>query len=649
MLFTLFDAYVLRPATVHDPYSLYQLAYSTQRVRTQPSFTWDQYQALRSGSPALTDAIASEEFFARVDRRSLGGLLVSGNYFTMLGIPMTFGRPILPEDAATLGAGQVVVLSYQIWKSEFGADPSIVGRKILVNGQPMVVIGICGADFAGLSMTDTPEDLYMPVTMAGLLVPHANPFAADRPAVLQLVGRLLPAISQDRAKAALTVTMSHLTESLPPSEQAAQAVLVSKATALPLDPKILAIFSPLILTFGLVLVICCANVTNMMLARAIARQREIGVRLSLGAGRSRLVCQLLSESLLLALLAGAVGLAVSQWATRGAQHLLFSTAPASYAKLLRLLPLNVDRRVLLFIVLTAGLATVTSGLAPALQATRVTLVSALRGEFIRLQSSRLRYALVVSQITVCLLLLVLTGVLVRSSSAYQATEIGYSLRGVVSPMMLNRPDPSSLQRLAGHLALQPWVGGLAATMRPPLSGISRSIAVTPAGSGQAEPTTIWSRPSTSDCWESPSSGGGLSSRPSRCGGRRGDRQRSHCPPFLAPRRSTGQDHRDRRIAQPGSRGTTQNGNGRGSGHRRGRSERYAVQRRRFHHDLSPHLGERRPRAAASDSREEQYRRRTRVAGVGNCRGDPRPPPAGSCSGRARPRGPCPGGCGGSGG
>jgi predicted permease len=487
MLFTLFNAYVLRPAAVHDPYSLYQLAYSTQRVRTRPTFSWDQYQAIRSHSPALTDAIASEEFFARVDNRSLDGLLVSGNYFTMLGVATSIGRPILPDDAATEGTGRVMVLSHQMWKSEFGADPAIVGRKILVNAQPLVVIGVCGADFAGLSMSDTPEDFYVPITMAGLLVPRSDPLAPDRPAVLQLVGRLLPGVSPDRAQAALTAAMRQLTEELPETERAIQAVMGSKATAVPLDPRVIAVFSPLIMAFGLVLVICCANVTNMMLARAIGRQREIGVRLSLGASRSRLVRQLVSENVLLALFAGAVGLAVSYLATRGAQQLLVSTLPASYAKLFRLVPLTVDRRVVLFIVIAAGLATIVSGLAPALQATRVTLVGALRGEFsAKVRSSRLRYALVVSQITVCLLLLVLTGVLVRSSSTYQTTEVGYNLRGLVSPLLLNRPDPSGSLKLFQHLAVQPWVGGLAATIRPPLSGLSRSFAVVPAGGSQSE-------------------------------------------------------------------------------------------------------------------------------------------------------------------
>ncbi len=487
MLFTLFNAYVLRPAAVHDPYSLYQLSYSTERVRTRSNFSWDQYQALRSHSPALTDAIASEEFFARVDSRPQDGLLVSGNYFTMLGAPMALGRPILPEDAASEGAGQVVVLSYEMWKSQFGADPAVVGRKLLVNAQPLVVVGVCAADFAGLAMTDTPEDFYVPVTMAGLLVPRSDPFAPDRPAVLQVVGRILPGVSVDRAQAALTAAMRHLTGELPETERALQAVLASKATAIALDPKVLAVFSPLIAAFGLVLAICCANVTNMMLARAIGRQKEIGVRLSLGASRSRLVRQLVSENVLLALLAGGVGLAVSYLATRGAERLLVSTLPASYSKLVRLVPLTVDRRVVLFIAIAAGLSTLLSGLVPALQATRMTLVNALRGEFSgKIRSSRLRYALVVGQITVCLLLLVLTGILVRSSSTYQTTQVGYNLRGLVSPLLLNRPDPSGSLKLFQYLAVQPWVSGVAATIRPPMSGISRSIAVKPAGSSEAE-------------------------------------------------------------------------------------------------------------------------------------------------------------------
>src|SRR5262249_27361620 len=150
---------------------------------------------------------------------------------------------------------------------------------------------------------------------------------------------------------------------------------------LPMNPRMLAVFSPLIGAFVLVLVICCANAANMMLARAIRRQREIGVRLAIGASRGRLIRQLLSEGLLLAALAGAMAYTVAFFTVRGAQLLLVSTLPSTFGPLLRLAPLTLDGNVLLFLLLAAAAATIGSGLVPALQATRLSLTEALRGEF----------------------------------------------------------------------------------------------------------------------------------------------------------------------------------------------------------------------------------------------------------------------------
>jgi ABC-type lipoprotein release transport system permease subunit len=162
----------------------------------------------------------------------------------------------------------------------------------------------------------------------------------------------------------------------------------------------------------------------MMLARALARQREIGVRLAMGAARSRLIRQLLSENLLLSLLAGMVGFAVSNGAIRGAQRVLVATIPPAL-NLLHVAPLKPDYRVFLFILMAAALSTILFGLAPALQATRTSLVEAMRGEFgARISSSRLRSALIVSQISVCVILLVLTGILLRGSGAYQHRDLG---------------------------------------------------------------------------------------------------------------------------------------------------------------------------------------------------------------------------------
>src|SRR5262249_40049862 len=151
-LFTLFNAYVLRPLAVRDPYSLYQLGWTTKRF-TRGSFTWEQYRTVLTDAPFFSDASAEATMYARVEDRNLFGLLVSGNYLTMLGVGVVMGRPILPDDASAPGGRPVVVLSYQTWNSVFGRDPRILGRKIAINGNAFEVIGVCQEDFGGIDPT----------------------------------------------------------------------------------------------------------------------------------------------------------------------------------------------------------------------------------------------------------------------------------------------------------------------------------------------------------------------------------------------------------------------------------------------------------------------------------------------------------------
>ncbi len=474
-LFTLFNAYVLRPVAVRDPHSLYELGWNTKRAHRM-NFTWDQYQTIRNEAPLFSDAAASVPMLSRLEQRNLFGMLVSGNYFTMLGAGTMLGRPILPDDASSPGGSPVVVLSYQVWNAEFGQDRNILGRKITINGHKFEVVGVCKPDYTGID--PVPIDFFAPITMQSAFSPGRDLFGPDNPALIHIAGRLRPGISVDQAQAALTVFVKHATEKLPEAEQAIHAALTSKATAFPLNASVMAALLPLIAAFALVLLTCCANVSNMMLARAVARQREIGVRLSLGAGRLRLVRQLLSESLLLALLAGAVGFSVSYATLAAGQKLLFATFPATFAKLIRFVPLAPDYRVFLFIALAAAFATILSGLAPALQATGTSLVNALRGEFsAHFRSSRLRNSLVISQITVCLILLVLTGTLLRTSSGYQQTDVGFSVRGVVFPVIFGRAEHSVTAKLARDLAIQPWAEFVAAAWRVPLGDSMVTIPV----------------------------------------------------------------------------------------------------------------------------------------------------------------------------
>lgn len=468
-LFTLFNAYVLHPFAVKDPYSLYRFGWETARA-SRSGLTWELYKDLGAEMPVFSDTVGFSPFLARMESRNLQGIAVTGNYFTMLNVGASHGRPILPDDASTPGSGAVVVLSYQLWKVAFAGDPSIVGRTIRIADRPFEVVGIGPEDFTGVA--ELPIDFFIPLSMQGAVVPGPDLFGPEKPRGVFVIGRLRPGVPLEKAKAALTVWIKHATAEWPETEQAIQATLQSAATPVSMDAEIsgafLPVVLPLIVVFGLVLLICCANASNMMLARALARQREIGVRLAMGAARSRLIRQLLSENLLLALLAGVVGFAVSNMAIRGAQRVLIATIPPAL-NLLHVPALKPDYRVFLFILGAAVLSTILFGLAPALQATRTSLVEALRGEFgARVSSSRLRSTLVVSQIGVCMILLVLTGILLRGSGAYQHTDLGYRIQGVVYPFFLGWGNESATLKVAQRLDSESWVGQLAAAWHPPL-------------------------------------------------------------------------------------------------------------------------------------------------------------------------------------
>ncbi len=484
-LFTLFNAYVLRPFAVKDPYSLYHFGWQTTRAARQ-GLTWRQYQDLRTEAPVFSDLVGFSPVLTRVETRNVQGFAVSGNYFSMLNVGALHGRPILPDDVSTPGSSPVVVLSHQFWLAEFAGDPAVVGQTIRIADRPFQVVGISPQDFTGVA--EVPIDFFIPITMQSAVIPGPDLFGPEEPRGVLVIGRLRPDVQLDQAKAALTVWIERATEQWPESERAIQATLVSAATPLSKDGDILRallpVFLPLVVVFGLVLVICCANVSNMMLARALARQREIGVRLAMGAARSRLIRQLLSENLLLSLLAGALGFAISNLAIDAAQRVLVATIPPAF-HLVHVPPLRPDYRVFLFILGASALSTILFGLAPAIQATRTSLVEALRGEFgARVSSSRLRSMLVVSQISVCVILLVLTGILLRGSRAYQHEDLGYNIHGVVYPLFMGREDASAPGKLAGRLGTEPWVDQWAAALHPPLYQTDDRIPVTTAQGSQ---------------------------------------------------------------------------------------------------------------------------------------------------------------------
>jgi predicted permease len=399
-LFTLFSTYVLRPLSVRDPYSLYSFTW-TNRAGSGHGFSWREFEDFRKTNPVFSEVMAEEFIFGRVNGHAMVGELVTGNYFRMLGVSAGMGRTLLPEDTSEPGTNPVMVLSFVAWRSKFGGDPDIIGKKLVVHGYPFQVIGVTKEGFLGIH--EQPPEFWAPLTMAGQLESGPDFFGPENPGRLNsIIGRLKPDWGISQAEAALATWSKQITAGRPDPEKAMGVLLQSRATAAPLNKEVLVAFSPLIVAFGLVLLLACANVANMMLARAMARQREIGIRLSLGAGRRRLIRQLLTESVLLAIPAGLAGYVVSRATIDLGLRLMYATLPQDMAELVPNISLPPDIRVFLFMLVAALASALLFGLAPAIQSTRADVMLAARGEFTSdVRPMRLHNALVIGQITIC--------------------------------------------------------------------------------------------------------------------------------------------------------------------------------------------------------------------------------------------------------
>src|SRR5437899_285241 len=281
-VFTIFDAYVLRPLAIRDPGSLFEVFFQDRRGWGK-SLSWRQYQDLRA-LPISSESFAHNSAFARSERGPMLGNVVTGDAFRVLGAAPALGRTLLPEDATLPHGEPVLVLSYDAWRGKFGGDSGLVGRKIVVHGIPLTVVGVAAKRFTGIGRT-LPPDFWAPVTLLSRLEGSDDLFGAKEPEVLRAVLRLKPGVDERQARAALLTWAANATAALPDSLRWTHVDLVSVASALALTPETIAMFTPAVVAFGLVLLIACANVANVMLARGIARQREIGIRLALGAAR----------------------------------------------------------------------------------------------------------------------------------------------------------------------------------------------------------------------------------------------------------------------------------------------------------------------------------------------------------------------------
>ncbi|MDO8679057.1 MAG: ABC transporter permease [Acidobacteriota bacterium] len=417
--------------------------FAVERPRTSDGerlrFTRAQFDALRRDTQVFTDAYAENpDIDGRVDGRMMTGTLVTGNFFQVVRVNAAIGRALTPADDE---AGQpVMVLSHNGWDRQFARDPAILGRGLLVNGVTFEIVGVMPEGFRGLAVG--PPDYWAPLSMLG----QVRPIHRGREASvgLDIVGRLKPGMSRQTALAGLTVWDAGRSNARPGERRASDITLVPRRGTVPQPLEAMLLFAPLFFAFGLILLIGCANVANLLLARAVARQREIGIRLSLGATRRRIVRQLLTESLLLALVAAAAGFAISRVALEAIIYGVMTSMAADIGDVRLAVP-DADWRVLLFLIIGAGVSTVFFGLAPALQATRIEPIRTIRGEVARdARPGRARNFLIALQVSASALLLISAAVFLRSAFASATVDPGMRTSDTVIVEIVNEPTRNAM-------------------------------------------------------------------------------------------------------------------------------------------------------------------------------------------------------------
>jgi putative ABC transport system permease protein len=434
-IFSLVDKVMIRKLPVEEPERLAVLSVDSGRG-LGTVFTYPDFADYRARNEVFEGLVCYAQRALTLNEggqaERIQGTIVSGNYFTVLRVQPALGRGFLPEEDKTRGSHPVVALSYGLWRRRFGADPGMVGKAVNLNGVNFTVVGIAPPEFTG-AVPGVAPDVYVPIMMQGQVSPSwkFDPLFGPRGrnlSWLEVLGRLKPGVSREQAAAAMTALGSQIAKANPNPDGSPRFepkfvledgsrghTYLLRDLRLPLQM--------LMATVGLVLLIACANVANLLLARAGARQKEIAVRLAVGAGRGRLIRQLLTESALLSTLGGVGGLALAA----SISGLVISYTPPNTFSTMTI-DNRLDLRVLGFTLAISLLTGIFFGLAPALIASRPDLVSALKDETTLLGKGRrvsLRNLLVVGQVALSVIVLVGAGLCVRSLQKLQAVDAGF--------------------------------------------------------------------------------------------------------------------------------------------------------------------------------------------------------------------------------
>ena len=460
-IFTLIHQLILQRLPVKDAQQIVILAgrgrhYGGNNGRDKLSYP--MYQDIRDRNQVFSGMFCThpDTFSASFEGRTelVSGEFVSGNFFRVLGIGSAIGRVFTGADDLYQGGHPLAVLSYGFWQSRFGGDPGIIGKKMIVNGYPLTVIGVSQAGFNGVEAGYAPQ-IRVPITMHDVMPKtEYGRLNARRFRWVEVFGRLKPGMTREKAQAGLQPLFHQILNMEVQQKEFAHASPFVKSEFLKMWMEVmpgatgrsnlrLTYTKPLLALMAmvaLVLLIACSNLASLLIARASARQKEIAIRLALGASRARLIRQLLVESLLLSLMGGAAGVCLAvvidrnliDFLPRGNTPLSLSSTP--------------DLTVLAFATLVSALAGIIFGLAPALQSTRPRLADTLKDQaaaVLQGGSVRLRESLVVAQVALSLLLLIGAGLFLQSLRNLQVTNPGFEVRGLVSFSVeptLNRYD-----------------------------------------------------------------------------------------------------------------------------------------------------------------------------------------------------------------
>jgi predicted permease len=498
-IYSLFDQVLLRALPVQEPERLVNLGAPGPKPGSQSCntagdcdevFSYPMFRDLERQQTVFTGIAGHRAFSANLSWRGQtlngDGMLVSGSYFPVLGLQPALGRLLGPDDDRVVGESAVVVLSHAYWRTRFAGDPAILNDTLVINGHPMTIVGVAPAGFEGTTLGIVPQ-VFVPVTLRGVVQPGFADFDNRRAYWVYLFARLRPGVSLEQARAGINVPYRSLVNDVEVPLQTGlsdQTLARFRAKEITVAPGVRGQSAvhqeargPLVLLAGVtafVLLIACANIANLLLARSAARAGEMAIRLSIGASRWQLVRQLLFESCVLAAFGGIAGLLVAHWTLA----LVGSMLPGEAAGWLRF---EIDRTVLLStaaLVLGTGLL---FGLFPAWHSTRPDLVTTLKGQAGQpaggRAAARFRTTLATVQIAISMALLVSAGLFARSLYNVSRVDLGLRVDDIVTFRIspeLNGYTPEAskalFERLEDELAAQPGVTAVSTSMVPLLSG-----------------------------------------------------------------------------------------------------------------------------------------------------------------------------------